>query len=152
MAVSNMGFVMTPSLSIYSTVHTFDLQYSTVFSNSQVNQQFRKILNYWSKFLTTEASTYVLTSTDKGPLNAPLIPWLDPRATKQVVDVAFQYTGNPAPEGTRLQDVFQAVPGAFNLGFQSWDDFFTKKFKEGVRPIIQLYIFTQSKWSRLACI
>lgn len=107
----------------------------TVFSNSQVNQQFRKILNYWSKFLTTEASTYVLTSTDKGPLNAPLIPWLDPRATKQVVDVAFQYTGNPAPEGTRLQDVFQTVRGAFNLGFQSWDDFFTKEFKEGVRPI-----------------
>lgn len=107
----------------------------TVFANSQVNQQLRKILNYWSKFLTTEASAYVLSSTDNNALNATLIPWLDPNATKQVVDVAFQYTGSPAPEDKTFGQVFKTVPGAFNLGFGSWDEFFTKTFKEGVRPI-----------------
>jgi phosphatidylserine decarboxylase len=106
-----------------------------VFANSLVNQQFRKILNHWSIFLTTEASTYVLNSTENNVLKAPLIPWLSKDAIEQVLDVAFQYTGKKAPKGTKFEDVFDAVPGARNLGYTSWDNFFTKKFKEGVRPI-----------------
>src|SRR5882672_6756613 len=35
-----------------------------VFSNALVNQQFKKILNYWSNFLVSEESRYVLVQND----------------------------------------------------------------------------------------
>jgi phosphatidylserine decarboxylase len=106
-----------------------------VFSNSLINQQFRKILNHWSIFLESEKSAYVLNGTQNNALNAPLIPWLSEEAESQVVNVAFQYTKETAPEGTKFEDVFITVPNAPNLGYTSWDEFFTKEFKEGVRPI-----------------
>ena len=34
-----------------------------------------------------------------------------------------------------FEDIFECDPKDKYYGFKSWDDFFTRKFKEGVRPI-----------------
>lgn len=48
-----------------------------VFSNSLVNQQLKKILNYWSVFLAGEDSRYVLVQNDP---QSDAIAWLSPAA------------------------------------------------------------------------
>jgi phosphatidylserine decarboxylase len=106
------------------------------FSNALVNQQFKKILGHWSKFLVTQDSRYVLVQGD--PSATPVvIPWLGERAKKDIVDVACSAVGRGA--GCRgdetFQDIFNSDPNDEYYGFQSWDDFFTRTFVDGVRPV-----------------
>lgn len=105
-----------------------------VFANSLVNQQFKKILQFWSKFLVTKESRYVLsgdTSTD--PI---VIPWLSPPARKEMVDVATGARGEgEVGGGDTFEGIFDSDPSEEFWGFSSWDDFFTRTFNEGVRPV-----------------
>jgi phosphatidylserine decarboxylase len=106
-----------------------------VFSNALVNQQFKKILNYWSKFLVTEESRYVLEQND--PANVA-IAWLSPKAQSEMVGVASAALGegeNPIPPDATFADIFECKPGEPYYGYQSWDDFFTRKFRSDVRPV-----------------
>ncbi|QTD49470.1 phosphatidylserine decarboxylase family protein [Sulfidibacter corallicola] len=107
-----------------------------VFANSLVNQQFKKILSYWSQFLVTQDSRYVLVEGD--PDGTPVvIPWLSETAKKEMVDVACSAVGEGAGcTGTEtFQDIFNCKPQDPDYGFQSWDDFFTRTFVPGVRPV-----------------
>lgn len=92
------------------------------FLDKRVNEKFKAILNYWKSFLQSSDSTYVLNTTSQG--------WLSDEALKEMCDVAY---GN----GASFTDIFNCpspdVQNAF--GFQSWDDFFTRTFKEGLRPV-----------------
>jgi len=108
-----------------------------VFSTSLVNRQLKKILSEWSKFLTSEDSRYVLATGKHDVLHAPVIPWLSEASKKQIVEVAFQWRGKlGVPEGTQFQDVFISDPSdPVFFGFRSWDNFFTRNFVDGVRPI-----------------
>lgn len=106
-----------------------------VFSNSLVNQQLKKILNYWSEFLITEDSRYVLIEDDPRQ-NA--IAWLSEKAQSQMVAVASSALGlepNPVQPDATFADVFQSNPDDQYYGFQSWDDFFTRVFNDNIRPI-----------------
>ena len=106
-----------------------------VFSNALVNQQFKKILNYWSNFLVTPDSRYVLTQDDPAQ---DAIAWLSPVSQQQIVQVAssaYPQPGNPIPPDASFADVFNCDPSDPYYGYQSWDDFFTRTFKDGVRPI-----------------
>ena len=54
-------------------------------SGAQVNQRFKKILNYWGEFLTTEASRKVLV--ESFPRRWPKVQaWLSPEALQEMVD------------------------------------------------------------------
>jgi len=115
-----------------------------VFSNLLINQQLKKILNYWTIYLETEASAYVLEAKENDPLNvlkAPLIPWLSAPAEEQIVEVAFHWNntcGDPnkgVPHGTKYEDVFLCYPKEENKGYKSWDEFFTRIFRPEVRPV-----------------
>jgi len=85
------------------------------FLNERVNRQLKKVLNAWGRFLSSPDSTYVLSEHPrKGWFGA------DARAAM--------------PEFERE---FLCAPQQPHWGFRSWDDFFTREFRPGVRPVAQ---------------
>ncbi|MBV8884274.1 MAG: phosphatidylserine decarboxylase family protein [Chroococcidiopsidaceae cyanobacterium CP_BM_RX_35] len=82
------------------------------FLNPKINAMFEKILNVWCEFLDSEKSLYVLNESDKG--------WMCQAA--QVKIGIGQYKHSP-------EKPF--------WGFKSWNDFFTREFKEGERPVAE---------------
>jgi len=82
------------------------------FLNPKVNAEFKKIFDVWSNFLTSPDSRYVLTTEDNG--------WFGPAASEAMPDFAATYVCDPK---------------ASYHGFKSWDDFFTRTFRPGVRPV-----------------
>ena len=85
--------------------------------NEKVNELFKDILNYWGRYLQSEASTTFLTDSVNG--------WLSEEALEALKD----------SHGNTFQQQFICDPEKPHWGFQSWDDFFTRKFREGVRPL-----------------
>jgi phosphatidylserine decarboxylase len=66
------------------------------------------------------------------------IAWLSPHAQAEMVTVAGAALGqspNPIPPSATFADIFNCDPGDEYYGFTSWDDFFTRTFREGVRPV-----------------
>lgn len=107
-----------------------------VFSNALVHQQLKKILGYWSEFLVTEDSRYVLVE-DHPERTPKVLAWLSPTARQEMVDVACQASSDPACREQPFEHFFQCDPGDEYYGFRSWDDFFTRKFADGVRPVAE---------------
>lgn len=106
-----------------------------VFSNALVNQQFKKILAYWSQFLGTKESRYVLTErASRLDPETLIVPWLGELAQSEMVQVAKSALGegsNPTPDS--FEEIFNCDDEYY--GFGSWDDFFTRTFRSGVRPV-----------------
>ena len=83
------------------------------FLNDKVNRLFKNILNYWADFLSSPDSCYVLSD--------------DPR---------HGWFGEDAMEAMpNFVEEFKCDPDAPHYGFKSWDDFFTREFRPGVRPV-----------------
>jgi phosphatidylserine decarboxylase len=83
------------------------------FLNDAVNAQLKKVLNEWARFLTSADSTYVLCD--------------DPRRG---------WFGEGAMQAMPNFDRdFKCDPKEPHHGFKSWDDFFTREFRSGVRPV-----------------
>jgi phosphatidylserine decarboxylase len=80
------------------------------FRHPPVNAVIRKILNVWCEFLSSPASLYVLNDSPRG--------WKCASARK----------------ATRIEE-FQYRPREKHWGFKSWNDYFTRRFKPGARPI-----------------
>ncbi|HEV7514787.1 MAG TPA: phosphatidylserine decarboxylase family protein [Thermoanaerobaculia bacterium] len=108
-----------------------------VFANALVNQQFKKILAYWSQFLCTKESRYVLTErASKLDPETLVVPWLGDLAKAEMVQVAKAAVGEgPNPTPDRFEEIFNCDPKAEYYGFGSWDNFFTRTFRSGVRPV-----------------
>lgn len=85
----------------------------TAFLNDKVNARFRAMLDAWAIFLRSPDSTHVL-NTD------PVSGWF----------------GRDAMEAMpNFDKTFLCDPVAPHHGFTSWDDFFTRRFRPGVRPV-----------------
>lgn len=86
---------------------------SVVFLNEKLNQQLKKMLNEWAKFLDSPDSRYVLND--------------DPRTG---------WFGEDAQEAmpTFVED-FICDPKLPYYGFTSWDNFFIREFRDGRRPV-----------------
>lgn len=83
------------------------------FMNAKVNYYMKKILCEWGTFLKSEHSCYVLNEDpEKG--------WFGRDARKKMPDFEIEFKCDPAKP---------------YHGFKSWDDFFTRQFRDGVRPI-----------------
>ncbi len=80
------------------------------FLNEKVNSCLNKILNRWCDFLNSPASTNVLNTNENG--------WLCPEAVKELE--LDEYIIDKTDE---------------HYGFISWNDFFTRRFKPGMRPV-----------------
>ncbi|MFT4427859.1 phosphatidylserine decarboxylase family protein [Enterobacter hormaechei] len=85
----------------------------SAFLNEKVNHHLKIILNEWAVFLQSKESASVL---NEHPENG----WFGEKA-KQAMP-------------TFVKD-FQCDPTKPHYGFISWDDFFTRRFRDGVRPI-----------------
>lgn len=83
------------------------------FLDPRVNLAFKGILNAWGQFLTSPASASVLGK--------------DPRTG---------WFGRDAREAMpNFDEEFICDPEARHHGFVSWDDFFTRRFRVGQRPV-----------------
>ena len=83
------------------------------FTNEKVNRQLKKILNEWAKFLNSADSRYVLS-------NDPESGWFGKDALEAMPNFVNE---------------FQCDPSQQYYGFTSWDNFFTRSFREGQRPV-----------------
>lgn len=109
----------------------------TMFSNQLVNQQFKKILAHWTDYLQSEASRDVLVEENLDAVPR-VIGWLSDTARKEMVSVACQgFKGKDKKkcEQKEFHEIFHCDPVDRYYGFKSWDDFFTRKFVPGVRPV-----------------
>jgi phosphatidylserine decarboxylase len=82
------------------------------FLNDRVNYQLKKLLNEWGVFLKSADSAAVLNGTSSG--------WLGAGALAKMPHFAEDFVCDPARP---------------HYGFTSWDDFFTRQFRAGVRPV-----------------
>ncbi|MGK5531423.1 phosphatidylserine decarboxylase family protein [Streptomyces sp. URMC 129] len=89
------------------------------FLNKRVNAQFKKMLNSWAGYLASPASAYVLNED-------PQTGWLGRDALKAMKE---------ALRGEEFTDAFVCDPSQEHWGFRSWDDFFTRRFRPGRRPV-----------------
>ena len=91
-----------------------------LFNNPKVIKCFKNILNYWDRFLQSEASTYVLNDSEFG--------WLSDYALNEMAKEA---------KGEKIIDLFACrnTDVSDHFGFKSRDDFFTRKFKPGIRLV-----------------
>ncbi|KAI1179072.1 Phophatidylserine decarboxylase-domain-containing protein [Nemania sp. FL0916] len=93
-----------------------------------VNEALRRVLNSWGSFLCSEASLSAL-NTENG--------WLSEPALKLLADEANNVVGGRQRTSDYLsfEELFVCDPGKPYYGFRSWDDFFTRQFRLGVRPV-----------------
>jgi len=83
------------------------------FLNERVNCHLKKVLNAWARFLSSEDSAYVLNQH-------PHKGWFGADARTAMPDFEREFVCDPARP---------------HWGFRSWDDFFTREFRSGVRPV-----------------
>lgn len=84
----------------------------TAFVNPRVNAMFYEMFTVWVEFLTSPDSRNVLTDAPNG--------WFGPAASAAMPN---------------FNETYVCDPDADFHGFQSWDDFFTRLFRPGVRPV-----------------
>ena len=80
------------------------------YRDPRVNAMIRKILTAWSEFLSSADSLYALNDSPSGWKSA---------AARAAIGIE-QYEHDPKGE---------------HWGFSSWNDFFTRRFKDGERPV-----------------
>ena len=85
------------------------------FLDVEANRHWKKVLDKWGEFLKSERSRYVLVS-DK-PWG-----WFSDDAMAAMPNFAEEFICDPTDE---------------HYGFKSWDDFFIRQFREGIRPIAE---------------
>lgn len=83
------------------------------FTNEKVNRQLKKILNEWAKFLNSTGSCYVLNDD-------PHKGWFGKDAMEAMPNFVKEFKCNPT------------LP---YYGFTSWDNFFTREFRETERVV-----------------
>jgi phosphatidylserine decarboxylase len=93
------------------------------FLDPEVNKMLKKVLNVWGEFLCSEKSKYVLEK-DKP------VSWFSAHGKEELTHVA-----NNGQTQYSFEEMFQCDPADQHMGYKSWDDFFTRLFKEGIRPV-----------------
>ncbi|KAK4697611.1 phosphatidylserine decarboxylase, partial [Lecanoromycetidae sp. Uapishka_2] len=92
------------------------------FLRPEVQKQFGKILKSWEQYLSTSASLSVLTDAEDGWLSGSAINELKTKGNNDVSDYTFE-------------QLYVCEPSLPYHGFSSWDSFFIREFREGIRPL-----------------
>ncbi|MCJ1474949.1 hypothetical protein MMC13_003609 [Lambiella insularis] len=93
-----------------------------LFLDPTVNAMIKKVLNVWGDYLSSPDSAAVLDSHSTG--------WFGETGVKDLTA-----TANIGQTSHAFEDMFHCDPNAKHYGFSSWDHFFTRTFKEGIRPV-----------------
>ncbi|KAL0944708.1 uncharacterized protein CTRU02_202595 [Colletotrichum truncatum] len=88
------------------------------FRNPEVNLALGKVLSTWGEFLGSLAS------------QACLDGWLSSDALEMIAA-----KGNNGKTDYTFQELFKCSPSEKHFGFKSWDEFFVRQFRDGVRPV-----------------
>lgn len=95
------------------------------FLDPDINRMIKKMLDAWGEYLKSEDSAKVLN-----PQVAGSSSWFADEGLKDLISVA-----DVESSGLSFDDMFVCDPRDPCHGFKSWDDFFTRQFREGVRPV-----------------
>ena len=106
---SSDAMVMTPLGAVLDWTMGTPAGFSA-YRDPRMNRMLRKILNTWCRFLDSADSLYVLNDSPAG--------WKSAEAQRAVGMDQFEYR-----------------PDEEHWGFTSWNDFFTRRFKDGQRPV-----------------
>lgn len=94
----------------------------SAFLDPTLNQHLKSILDAWGQYLQSPPSAAVLNEKNG---------WLGPEGKNQLTQVANEAVGSDHS----FEEMFICDPSKENHGFQSWDDFFTRLFRDGIRPV-----------------
>jgi phosphatidylserine decarboxylase len=100
---------------IVSSIVTTDFGFAT-FLNPKVNAVFKKIFDAWTRYLATPDSARTLTSTE----------WLSESAMQKLA--MYLPPGNTPTEQFKTAFVRPSNWDDKTWGFQTWDNFFTRRF------------------------
>ncbi|KAH7232776.1 phosphatidylserine decarboxylase-domain-containing protein [Fusarium tricinctum] len=91
----------------------------------EVNRQFQPILQDFEKYLASPASKAILAAPSG---------WLGATAQAMIVDKA-----NLDGKQRTFTEIFKCPDPSDTtyLGFESWDQFFTREFNDGLRPVVE---------------
>ncbi|KAE8161333.1 Phophatidylserine decarboxylase-domain-containing protein [Aspergillus tamarii] len=92
------------------------------FQDPEVNKLIKKTLDAWADYLSSPESAGVLNTSTTG--------WFSAGALRRLTG-----TANIGGDGFEFGELYICNPDAPHYGFKSWDDFFTRRFREGVRPV-----------------
>ncbi|KAJ7181482.1 Phophatidylserine decarboxylase-domain-containing protein [Mycena crocata] len=92
----------------------------TTFLDMKLNTLFKHIFAKWAALLASPASCYVLTEENRGWFSA------------EALDALTENSG-----GIPVEEVFLCDPAAAHYGFTSYDDFFNRRLRPGIRPIVK---------------
>lgn len=95
-----------------------------VFLDPAVNAVLKKVLNVWGTYLQSPDSAKCLNDGPNG--------WFGRNATTHLRTVANEAAGT---NHSSFEEMFICDPSSQYHGFKSWDDFFTRQFREGIRPV-----------------
>lgn len=94
-----------------------------VFQDPEVNAMLKKILNAWGDFLTHPDSAAVLGTGKTG--------WFGETGKRDLTAAANE----AAETSLSFEKTYVCDPTKDHHGFTSWDNFFTRTFRDGVRPV-----------------
>jgi phosphatidylserine decarboxylase len=94
-----------------------------IFLDPQVNAMLKKVLNAWATYLQSSESANVLDTSSSG--------WFGRTGCQDLMKVANTAAGT----SHKFEDLFHCEPSAPHHGFTSWDNFFTRTFRDGIRPV-----------------
>ncbi|KAL5358886.1 Phophatidylserine decarboxylase-domain-containing protein [Aspergillus floccosus] len=93
------------------------------FLDADINAMIKKILNAWGEYLQSPASASVLDDSPYG--------WFGETGVQSLVTV-----GNIENQSSySFEEMYVCDPSKKHHGYKSWDDFFTREFRPGVRPV-----------------
>lgn len=92
------------------------------FLDPEINAMIKKMLNAWGEFLQSSDSAAVLDDSDSG--------WFGETGRKDLTEVA-----NVGKTSYTFEQLYQCDPSKPHHGFNSWDAFFTRLYREDVRPV-----------------
>ncbi|EXJ77928.1 phosphatidylserine decarboxylase [Capronia epimyces CBS 606.96] len=93
------------------------------FLDPEVNAMLKKVLNAWGDFLRSPESASVLER--KAPAS-----WFSDHGHEEL-----SFTANVGKSNYKFEDMFVCDPSDARYGYKSWDDFFTRRFREHIRPV-----------------
>ena len=117
------------------------------FLNNMLNAQLKKVLNHWGTFLMSPDSAYVL-STENEPIKgsekrrAKEYYWLSDKAMVAMANMLRKDLPPLKPDQHDIAreefiETFVCDDKKPHYGFNCWDDFFLREFREGKRPVAE---------------
>ncbi|KAJ5760711.1 hypothetical protein N7520_007867 [Penicillium odoratum] len=92
------------------------------FLDPDVNSMIKHVLNAWADFLQSKSSAAVLDASASGWFSSPAL-------------AALTSAANIGGTTYTFDEMFVCDPSAPYHGFQSWDAFFTRTFREDIRTV-----------------